>query len=75
MGFNRSTILLSDDMETDNTYTVGKSKRKPKKKKRGRGNENQSMMRRTQRSSRPEIEPTPTTRYATRNVFKTGSLD
>lgn len=72
MGFNRSNLTDSiQDLQPEDMVPVKKKKKKVK----GRGNENNSIVRRAQKSSRPAVEPTPTTRTANRNVFGTGSID
>lgn len=75
MSFTRSKYLPTiQDIHREDDLIVIKKKNK-KNKRKGRGNENSSMVRRTQKSSRPSVEPTPTTRTANRNVFGTGSSD
>lgn len=78
MGLNRSNLTnsIKDLQQEDDLITIKKKvSKKGKGKKRGRGNENNSLVRRAQKSSRPAVEPTPTTRTANRNVFGTGSID
>jgi hypothetical protein len=75
MTIHRSHNLeIQDTNQQDDLITI-KKKAKKKGKKRPRSNENQGVGRKSQRSSRPETEPSVTQKSGNRNVFGTGSMD
>lgn len=75
MSLTRSDIdfnLIQDSNVSDDLITIKKKKSKKDNKKRGRGNEDKSMTRKHSRTSRPETEPTVSSKSAQLTVFPSG---